>query len=83
MIVKLLTEHHLVFQSLKGGCTGSSELKCYIVGNLMHWLSHAFIIAHMFLVVNFKSAFQLSSLLSCAILLVIQIYLVNDKQRGS
>ena len=25
MIVKLLTKHHLVFLSLKGGCTGSSE----------------------------------------------------------
>ena len=25
MIVKLLTEHHLEFLSLKGGCTGSSE----------------------------------------------------------
>ena len=25
MIVKLLTEHHLEFVSLKGGCTGSSE----------------------------------------------------------
>ena len=25
MIVKLLTERHLVFLSLKGGCTGSSE----------------------------------------------------------
>ena len=25
MIVKLLTEHHLRFLSLKGGCTGSSE----------------------------------------------------------
>ena len=25
MIVKLLTEQHLVFLSLKGGCTGSSE----------------------------------------------------------
>ena len=25
MTVKLLTEHHLEFQSLKGGCTGSSE----------------------------------------------------------
>ena len=24
MIVKLLTEHHLEFLSLKGGCTGSS-----------------------------------------------------------
>ena len=25
MIVKLLTEHHLEFLGLKGGCTGSSE----------------------------------------------------------
>ena len=25
MSVKLLTEHHLEFQSLKGGCIGSSE----------------------------------------------------------
>ena len=25
MIVKLLTEHHLGFLSLKGGCTGSFE----------------------------------------------------------
>ena len=25
MIVKLLTEYHLEFQSLKGGCRGSSE----------------------------------------------------------
>ena len=25
MAVKLLTEHHLEFLSLKGGCTGSSE----------------------------------------------------------
>ena len=25
MTVKLLTEHHLEFQSLKGGCTGSSD----------------------------------------------------------
>ena len=25
MIVKLQTEHHLKFLSLKGGCTGSSE----------------------------------------------------------
>ena len=38
MIVKLLTEHHLEFLSLKGGCRGSSEstlVKCQIVVNLM------------------------------------------------
>ena len=41
MIVKLLTETHLEFLSLKEGCRGSSEStvqmsKCHIVGNLMH-----------------------------------------------
>ena len=41
MIAKLLTEQHLEFLGLKGGCTGSSEstyVKCHIVGNIMHWL---------------------------------------------
>ena len=36
MIVKLLTEHHLEFLGLTGGCTGSSESylsKCHIVDN--------------------------------------------------
>ena len=39
MIVKLLTEHHLDFLSLKGGCRGSSEShmsKCHIVGISCH-----------------------------------------------
>ena len=38
MIVKLLTEHHLEYLSLKGGCRGSPSLhlpKCQIVRNLM------------------------------------------------
>ena len=38
MNVKLLTEHHLEFICLKGGCTGSSEsthVKRHIVGNHM------------------------------------------------
>ena len=35
MSIKLLTEQHLKFLSLKGGCTGLS--KCHIVGNHM-WL---------------------------------------------
>ena len=41
MTVMLLTEHHLAFLSLKGGCNGSSEstlVKCHIVENLMPWL---------------------------------------------
>ena len=38
--VKLLTEQHLEFLSLKADCTGSCllMLKCHIVGNLVSWL---------------------------------------------
>ena len=39
MIVKLLTEHHLEFQSLKGGCRGSSESTLAKMSNC--WKSHA------------------------------------------
>ena len=38
MLVKLLTEHHLEFLILKGGCRGSSmstHVKYHIVGNHM------------------------------------------------
>ena len=38
MTVKLLTEQHLQFLSLKGGCTGSSE---YTLVKMPHgWKSH-------------------------------------------
>ena len=40
MIVKLLTEHHLEFLSLKETTEVRLSLhlsKCHIVGNLMHW----------------------------------------------
>ena len=39
MIVKLLTEHHLEFLSLKGGCKGSSESTLVKISNC--WKSHA------------------------------------------
>ena len=39
MIVKLLTEHHLEFLSLKGGCTGSPESA--LVKTPHCWKSHA------------------------------------------
>ena len=45
MTVELLTEHHLEFLSLKGGCTGSSEptlVKCHIVGNHMSQLLYSY-----------------------------------------
>ena len=41
MIVKLLTERHLGFLSLKGGCTGSSEsihvkmARCFVLFDLI------------------------------------------------
>ena len=43
MIVKLLTEHHLEFLSLKGGDTGSSESTLVKMPN--YWKSH--VTAHM------------------------------------
>ena len=39
MIIKLLTEHHLEFLSLKGGCRGSS--KSTLVKISYCWKSHA------------------------------------------
>ena len=39
MIVKLLTEHHLEFLSLKGGCRGSSESTHVKISHC--WKSHA------------------------------------------
>ena len=39
MIVKLLTEHHLEFLSLKGGCRGSSESTHVKMPHC--WKSHA------------------------------------------
>ena len=42
MIVKLLTEHHLEFLSLKGGCTGSYESTLVKIPHC--WKSH--VMAH-------------------------------------
>ena len=39
MIVKLLTEYHLEFLSLKGGCRGTSESTLFKMSNC--WKSHA------------------------------------------
>ena len=46
MIVKLLTEHHLEFLSLKGGCRGSAESTHVKMPHC--WKFHA--LAHMLLV---------------------------------
>ena len=54
MIVKLLTEHHLEFLSLKGGCTGSSESTLVKMSNC--WKSHA--AAHLYFIdKHFKKGF--------------------------
>ena len=42
MSVKLLTEHHLEFLSLKGGCTGSSESTLVKMAHC--WKSHVTIL---------------------------------------
>ena len=50
MIVKLLTEHHLEFLSLNGGCRGSYESTLFKMSNC--WKSHA--TAHMYMRLNGK-----------------------------
>ena len=45
MIIKLLTEHHFEFLSLKGGCRGSSESTHVKIPHC--WKSHA--TAHMYM----------------------------------
>ena len=54
MIVKLLTEHHLEFLSLKEGCRGSSEFTHVKIPHC--WKSHA--MAHIFIInVNISNKF--------------------------
>ena len=53
MIVKLLTEHHLEFLNLEGGCRGSSESTLVEMSNC--WKSHA--AAH--LVLGFTSVLSM------------------------
>ena len=52
MIVKLLTEHHLEFLSLKGGCRGSSESTLVKMSNC--WKSQA--LAQLSNVVSYNSS---------------------------
>ena len=42
MIVKLLTEHHL--EEAAEACPSLHMSKCHIIGNLMHWLIHFYLI---------------------------------------
>ena len=51
MNVKLLTEDHLEFLSLKGGCTGSSESTLFKIPHCWHmlWLicTYSNVLSHM------------------------------------
>ena len=50
MSIKLLTEHHLEFLSLKGGCTGSSKS---ILVKMSHcWKSH--VAAHLYMYIHIR-----------------------------
>ena len=57
MIVKLLTEHHLEFLSLKGGCRGSSESMHVIIPHC--WKSHATAQIISFFIILVMMAFSL------------------------
>ena len=59
MIVKLLTEHHLEFLSLKGACRGSS--KSTHVKMPHYWKSHA--LAHNALMKRITSKFTITETL--------------------
>ena len=63
MIVKLLTEHHLEFLSLTGGCRGPSESTLVKMSNC--WKSHAaaHIVTHGNIVFNKKLGNKLRSVI--------------------
>ena len=57
MIVKLLTEHHLEFLSLKGGCRGLSESTHVKMPHC--WKSHAKARNTSFVVLNYDISLKL------------------------
>ena len=63
MTVKLLTEHHLEFVRLKGGCIGSSESTHVKMSNC--WKSHA--LAHLIFTYqsSHKCAIQILKEIKC------------------
>ena len=61
MTVKLLTEQHLGFLSLKGGCTGSSEFTHVKMPHC--WKSH---VRAQFVYLSVTSIFILQPVASCA-----------------
>ena len=68
MIVKLLTEHHLAFLSLKGGCRGSSEFThvkmphCWKSHTLAHYFMYRWLLLALKRLYEMASEFFLSQL---------------------
>ena len=76
MTVKLLTEHHLEFLSLKGGCTGSSESSLVKMPHC--WESHV-----MVQIIFYHNQFTCSELfVSSFIIEQTQIELSCESQRN-
>ena len=84
MIVKLLTEYHLEFLSLKGGCTGSSESTfvkmphCWKAHVTAQIVSTTFLTAkcrHFFLA--YKRLYPLTAIFDCHLVCVNSYYHSN------
>ena len=71
MIVKVLTEHHLEFLSLKGGCRGSSETTLVKMSNC--WKYHA---AAQFIFINIAKIKKKYKTKTCISLIVTKPYLL-------
>ena len=59
MIVKLLTEHHLEFLSLKRGCRGSYESSLVKMSNC--WKSHALAQLYKFIIISCSCLYFIST----------------------
>ena len=90
MIVKLLTEHHLEFLSLTGGCRGSSESTLVKMSNC--WKSHAAaqivslqehdkcllsICFALFVVNNAQKSFRRAKSMACLVLYSRRVFLIT------
>ena len=74
MSVKLLTEHHLEFLSLKGGCTGSSESTLVKMPHC--WKSH--VAAHL----CSRSKPYIRAINGSAVINVASLYNIGNKTSG-
>ena len=69
MTLKLMTEHHLEFLSLKGGCTGSSE---YTLVKMPHcWKSHVMAQMYFIFIIKIMPIFILTSVCTAGTYLII------------